>query len=927
MNSKELLNQKAFQGLHRRYGGRPDFPERQRKAEYELSVINDMGFADYLLIVQDFLEFGRKCGHMPYDEIRWLEANCASMSLEEMVAYVDAHQTEPGISIGPGRGSAAGSEVCFELGITNIDPTRYDLMFERFLNPSRKTMPDIDTDFSFESRTLTIEYCKKKYGYDCVCGISTVAQAAPKGAIRLTARALATKEIQKNGLNPESEKAEVIRKDFLQMADKIAKFIPADTKHLADYMQELKEKFANDKTCLQIIKVSQLVEGTITNTGTHAAGVIIADKPVSNHIALMYDTNNNVYRTQCDMVQAEGIHGLLKMDFLGLRTLSTLTFAARLVKARTGEWIDFNKIPVENTVIQERIKTEMTATVFQFSSAFMKQIIKKIRPNTFEDLILINAIGRPGPMQYIDPIAAVKSGLTKPEYIIPEIGTILDKTYGYPVYQEQITQLMQMAGMTMAEADNIRKYMSKKKEKEFMKYKPRFIEGFVAKGADRTKTEEFWNQLVEFAKYAFNKSHAAAYVDVAYKCAYMMHYHPVEWMCASLEYAQNTEEILSIIEDAKKLGIQVLPPDVNKSKSTFCVEDDHTVRFGICAIKGCGESLKEILDKTTYASSLAEYMLQTRFGQGVLHTLIKAGAMDCFSDNRKALKNAVNILTTKLENIKKKEKAIAINNKIIYAIDNSHPTQDNWREIFEQYGLKVKTKNMPTKAKKLEDNQKKEAEIQVLVQQMMSFQIGTCFEDEFERMKEEKEVLGLYLSKHPVDLYDISPNVETLNNVFQGEHVIAGIVTEVLHKKTKAGAPIIFLTLEDKTGKQRINCWAKETENFGAYIKEDAVLEITADVKTKVEEIKDENGEKQVYTTTEMKVVSVKVPERKEQINERLVTTHFATIEEAAGFLNSHTQYIDNEKGIRLRIVINNRQIFTSKAKYNQCILIAKENT
>lgn len=919
-DSKELLREKALKGMYKKYAGFANLEEIIKRTEYELEIIIQMGFADYLLIVQDFLEFGRKCGHMPYDKVTWLEHNCQNMTIEQMVAFVEANQTEPGIAIGPGRGSAAGSIVCYELGITNIDPLKHDLMFERFLNPSRVSMPDIDSDFSFESRTLAIEFVRKKYGHDCVCGITTVAQAAPKGAIRLTARALAAKVIDKNGYDDKSEKAETIRKDYLQMADKIAKSVPNELNiKLVDCYDDLVQKFATDVTCKEIIEISRIVEGMLTNTGTHAAGIIIADKSISNYISLMYDTNNNVFRTQCDMLQAEGIHGLLKFDFLGLRTLSTLTFAARLVKERTGEFIDFDSIPIENDIIQKTIRKGLTSTVFQFASAFMKQIIKKIKPDTFEDMILINAIGRPGPMQFIDPIAAVKAGTTKTEYLIPEIQTVLGKTYDYPVYQEQIMELMQMAGMTLAEADNIRKYMSKKKEEKFMEYKPRFMNGFTSKRANPEKTEEFWNQLVEFAKYAFNKSHAAAYVDVAYKCAYMLLNHPVEWICASLQYSQTTEEMLAIIEDAKILGIKVLQPDVNKSKASFSIEDDHTVRFGICAIKGCGDSLKDVINTLPYSNSLAEFVLNSRFGKGILTSLAEAGALDSFSDNREAIKNAIEVLADKLDDLKKKEKAILLDKEIIEILDSGEATKDNWKDVFASHGIKLKVKNMPTRSKKLESIKKKEIEVEIFKREMMSFQIGTCYEDEFERMKKEKEALGFYLTKHPLDLYNISSEVENLNEIFEKEHVIAGVVTEVLHKKTKAaGTPIIFFTLEDKTGKQKINCWTKETENFGHFIKEDAVLEVTVDVKSKIDAVTEE-------ITTEMKVVSIKEPEIKKQVNERYITMHFKTVEEAADFLNTQVAYIDERNGVKIRVVIDNRKIFTSNAKYNQCIAILRE--
>ena len=919
-DAKQLLRQKAYEGLTTRYQGRPDMDDLMDKTEYELNTICNMGFADYLLIESDFLVFCRKVGHMPYDKINWLEKNCGTMGLDQMVTYVESNMTEPGIGIGPGRGSAAGSIVCYECGITNIDPTEHGLKFERFLNPKRVSMPDIDSDFSFETRTIGIEYVKKLYGNDCVCGISTVATAAPRGSIRLVARALTAKVLKEKNIKKDSEEGENIKKEFLNLADKIAKTIPMDPgTTLTSCMEDLKILFSDDAIAMQLIDLALLIEGSVTNTGTHAAGIIITDKPVKNYIALTYDTENKVYKTQCDMVEAEGIHGLLKFDFLGLRTLSTLTYAARQLYHDKGIYVDFDKIPVEPEVIA-LIRQKLTNTVFQFSSNFMKQIIDQIKPDTFADLIMINAIGRPGPMQYITPIAQVKAGNVKAEYIVPELESILGPTYGYPVYQEQIMELMQFAGMTLGEADNVRRFMSKKKAEKFMKYKPKFVDGMVARGADRQKAESFWEQLVEFAKYAFNKSHADAYVDVAYKCAWFLYHYPAYWLASSMQYSQYSshamEELLGAIQDAKAIGIEILPPDINKSSATYSVEGDKAIRFGITAIKGCGDSLKDIIDKKQVFTSIPDVMWETGFGAGVMSSLAQAGAFDSFADNRKAMQSYIEILAAKKDRIKTKIKTQAQNKLIVSLLESGEATSSNWKEAFESHGLKLNVKNMPSASKKKESIAKYESEINGLLKDFYETKIGTCSEDRRERMKEEKEKLGLYVTEHPIDYYEKPVNNTLLNEIYEGEYTVSGIVTEVIHKKTKAkGTPIIFFKLEDTTGEQKINCWTRETEEFGDLIREDAALAVKIKAKAIYDDIADEYK-------VESSVIEITTLKEKVSSSEQLINMHFATIDEAANFLNERTQYIDNKNGYFIRVIINNRQVFKSKEKYLNVIAI-----
>lgn len=842
IDSAKELEKCAHEGLNRRYAGSADWEKAVRKTEYELSVIQKMGFCDYLLIVKDFLEICRMAGTMSYEHIEFMQTNMSSMTLEGMLEYIKAHTGEdPAESIGPGRGSAAGSIVCYEIGITNIDPIKYGLMFERFLNPERVSMPDIDSDFSYEVRPIGIEFCRKKYGEGAVCGINTESTASAKADIKLVARAFAKRDGE--GFTESEQKN--IQKQYLRAADDICRLIPNTPDiTLKACMEDIVAECGEDPMLMNIVNTALTMEGCVTNYGTHAAGIIIGDQDLSAYIAKMWDIKNKVYKVQCDMNEAEGNYKLLKMDFLGLRTLSIITKAVRLIKKHHGITIDIDQIPFEPEVFREIFCKRRTADVFQFESNFMKDNLRQMPPNDIMDLIMINAVGRPGPMDFIPDIAAVKSGEKLPEYLIPEMEEILKETYGFPVYQEQIIQLMQLAGMSAGEADNVRRHMSKKHTEEFEAYRPKFVEGMVARGADRQKTVAYWDSLVSFSKYAFNKSHAAIYSVIAYQTAWLKYHYPTEFLCACMIFNEQIENIPKLLEDAKDFGVEMVTPNINNSHPDFdVIEADGKlkIQFGICSVKGCGDSLTNMLDENEYFQSLGEFIDRKRFPEATVIKLVQAGAMDDFGNSRTKLKELTHELYTRLDKIKDTEKKLEdAKAKLKVLQDNASyfstlaKGDDSWKPVFEAAGIKVTTKTIPNANKLNQSISEKTELLEQLRNDFYSLSVAPGQDDELKRLAEENEVLGSYVSGHPADLFEIPTGGITVNQIdHEMKHVkVMGLVKDLrirYHKEN--GQPMAFFTLEDGFGSIKANCFTKAYANFGDVLEEGRIVEISGSVK------------------------------------------------------------------------------------------------
>lgn len=794
--AEEALDRLCKKGIEWRFPNGGFDETYQKRLEYELNIIKKMGFVDYHLIVHDMLDFGRKLGHVPESRFKYLQEHIHDMTYEEIVKYVEEDQSEIGYYIGPGRGSAAGSLVCFVLGITSIDPIKHDLLFERFLNEERVTMPDIDSDIAQEARPLLIIFLKKKYGEDALCCILALGYEKARGSIRTSGRVKGSKDKQD-------------QKAYNSLSDKIAKRIPAGVESLEDCKEDLYEEFKDNKDAIEIIDGALIIQGQPKNYTMHAAGVIISDNDdVSDYIPLMMDENNHVWKSQVDKETVEKV-GCLKMDLLGLKNLDIITKTIRLIKKRYGIAIDVDNLPYEQEVYTNIMATGETNAVFQLESNGMKNVNKQFKPNCFDDIILLLAVFRPGPMQYIPKIIQVKQGKMQPEYIIPEMKEVLDSTYGYPIYQEQLMEIFhKFAGFSKGKADIIRRYMSKKKTEKFQQFKVQFIEGMVNRGADPIKTEVFWNELVDFSKYAFNKSHAAVYAKISYITAYLKYYYPAEYICSVLNtYETKTliTKIHNLTSYLTKKGIHLLPPDVNESEAGFSITPQGDMRFGLSCIKGIGNSCEIVVAKKPY-TSFRDFVQKTSFSK--TDVLINAGALDIFNANRQALlysysecKKALSKITDKASSLKEYEEKMTI------VQTSKSPLTD-----LVKAGYKLKTvpkKEILEKRMEVVKNELKELEAEynhILIPSGIK-------ETKAERLEKEKELLGVYVSENPLDEYKkpqelgctpIADATVTKNGK------IMGIVSNIDIKKRKSdGSDMAFFQIEDKTGMMKVNCFVE----------------------------------------------------------------------------------------------------------------------
>ena len=927
----------ANENIEWRFPGKKGWTkEYEDRLEYELGIICKMGYADYHLIVQDFLNFGRRLGHLTDDELAYVTEHISKMSLSELNDYVNSHQDEVGLTIGPGRGSAVGSLVCYLLGITSIDPIKYDLLFERFLNPERISMPDIDSDFASEIRDLVIEYVKKLYGENAVTCIMTRGTQACKGSVRNCAR------LRGSELYDDTTA-------FLALGDMISKKIPSkpgtsfssimdiyDTrvgKHyesLDDYNddvlknasgRELCEKienlpsevqvtrlyellvkeFADNENALKILEDAKLVEGTFTHYGSHAAGVIISDNAdVSDYVALMWDDKKKIWKTQCDMIEAED-QGLLKMDFLGLNNLSIITKALRYIRQRHGKSIDPEKLEIDPAVLANIYAAGKTNNVFQFESGGMKQMLKRFGPTSIFDILLLNAAYRPGPMQYLDGIVDVKNGRKPIEYLIPELKPILSNTYGAIIYQEQVMRIFQdLGGYTLGGADLVRRFMSKKKyaklahEREsFIKGDPeRNIKGCEANGIDAEKANQLFDQMMDFAAYAFNKSHACAYAMVSYYTAWLKYYYPLEYFCAVLNSIE-LEKIPSVMEDCKYFNITVLPPNINESLNQFVIVDDKIV-FGLGSVKNVGDSaIPLIAERTTNGkfTSLKDFAKRGHVKKDATEALIKAGALDLFNNNREALLRAFPSLIEHMQKMTDKTAVIEAKTAELEAL----------KAEFE--AGKVTEKDYSKREKTLlRSINTAQAAATVAQEALDEWKIPVIIEDTKTRLANEKEMLGVYVSSHPLDEYVKGANmkgVTSISDIVTGKKdtTIMGIIKGLnIRQRKKDGANMAFFQLEDKTGEIEVCCFTKAFEEFGELIHEDEVVKLVGTCNEEAGFNDDETVVRKFYVS---KVLTVK-PYRSD------IILHVKDIEEYTEKCNDIIEYYATTDGHNLLIHIDN---------------------
>ena len=770
---KARLRRLAEEGIAWRYPNPGDFTSGHReRMDYELEVIDKLGYSDYLCIVQDFLNYGR---------------SLANDNPEGL-----------GYTVGPGRGSAVGSLVCYLTGITGVDPIRYGLLFERFLNTDRVSMPDIDSDFDMEVRGKVIEYVKQKYGEKAVCCILAKGTLAAKAAVRNVARVLGD-ELYGDGMR------------LYDKGGQIAEQIPnIPGIQLSEVKEHLEKTFAGDADALQIIHDAQLVEGAVINHSMHAAGVIISDNEnVGDYIPLMYNREKELWMSQCDMVEAEKQAHVMKMDFLGLRTLNIISDTIRAVYRNQGVRIEIEKVPFEERVFDNIFSKGCTTGVFQFESDGMRNMLKQFKPKTIDELILLVAVYRPGPLQYLKEILSNKQGTTTPHYLVPQMKDILDETCGKPVYQEQIMMIAhKIAGFTMGEADVIRAAIAKKQLDKLAKYQDKFIGGLIKAGAPKAGAEEFWQEMQDFGRYAFNKSHACGYAHVAYYTAYLKELYPTEFMCATLNYTP-IEKLPMMLQECKNLGITLLPPDVNVSESGFTGKNGQ-IRFGIGNIKSVGESANGIFTERVNGafSSLSDLLSRVNLKKNVAEALIQSGALDSLHGSRQGMLYALPTLLEDISQIRKKEATV-------------HELSESEQSGMTDKELKSLRRRISNASGKLEEYRYRYSRTEIPEEML---------EDNLLRLEKERELLGIYQSGDPLANYPGVKNnrTATISEAKENQNAtLCGIVRDlVIRNRASDNASMGFFKLADETAVMEVCCFAKTYAACGMYLKEGAVVAV-----------------------------------------------------------------------------------------------------
>ena len=757
-SSWEYLNKLCFEGLQKHYGvdGQPPKQELIDRLNYELGIIQKMGYVDYFLIVWDFIKYAK----------------------------------DNDIMVGPGRGSAAGSIVSYCLGITNIDPIKYQLLFERFLNPERVSMPDIDIDFCFERRQEVIDYVVRKYGPDRVVQIVTFGTLQAKGVIRDVGRVMDLP---------------------YAFVDSIAKMVPQELgmtlEKALDMNTELKGLYETDEQVKTLIDMSKRLEGLPRHSSMHAAGVVISQKSVDEYVPLSLGSDGSV-TTQFTMTTLENL-GLLKMDFLGLRTLTVIQNAVQLVEKNTGRKIDIDNLNFDDKAVLESIGTGKTDGIFQLESAGMKSFMKELKPQSLEDIIAGISLYRPGPMDFIPQYIRGKNDQSSITYDCPQLEPILAPTYGCIVYQEQVMQIVRdLAGYTLGRSDLVRRAMSKKKGDVMKQERHNFVygnpeegvPGCIANGISEIVANRIYDEMMDFAKYAFNKSHAAAYAVVAYQTAYLKYYYPVEFMAALMtSVIDNPGKVSEYIYTCRQMGIQILPPDINVGEGRFSV-DGGNIRYGLAAIKSIGRPVIEAIvaereERGPYKhlKDFIERLSGKEVNKRTIESFIKAGALDSLHGTRKQF-------------------------MMIYI------------KIMDQVGQerKYSMTGQMSLFDMVSEEQKKEFEIPLP-------NVG-----EYEKetlLAFEKEVLGIYISGHPMEEYEAKwrKSISATTADFQideetnrtkvrdgAREIIGGMITGKTIKHTKTGKPMAFLTIEDLLGTVEVVVFPKDYEKNRNYLNEDS---------------------------------------------------------------------------------------------------------
>ncbi|HLX62620.1 MAG TPA: DNA polymerase III subunit alpha [Planctomycetota bacterium] len=777
-DANEYFHHQVMSGIAQRYGS-PAPDAIMARANEEIRVLQKMGFVEYLLIVWDIIREARARG----------------------------------IPVGPGRGSAAGSIACYALGITNLDPMKYNLIFERFVNEGRNEMPDIDIDFCQSRRAEVIEYVQEKYGRECTANIVTFNAMLAKGAVRDVGR--------------------VLDRDLSEV-NRIAKLIPMapgkkvtlkaapnprgendETTYAVDDEPELHSLYNTEPNVAELIDLARKCEGIARNTGCHAAGLVIADQPVTEYCPL-YRDKNGMLLTQYEMAHIDNV-GLLKIDFLGLETLTKLQVTCNLIKERHGSnvreplteegVIDLDKIPLDDAKTYRMLGRGDARAVFQFESEGMRNLLVDARPDCLDDLTALNAMYRPGPMGNIPSFCGRKHGREPIEYMVPQLEPILKDTYGIIVYQEQVMQIAnQLANFSLSEADSLRKAMGKKKKDLMDKYGVQFVEGCKKNGIDAQKAKELYDLIAKFAEYGFNKSHAAAYAFVAYQTAYLKANYAAEFMAGNMSLEQgNTGKVVEYIDESRRMNLDVLPPDINKSGLRFGIENDNLLRFSLSAIKGVGEKAVESIvaerEKKGPFKDLFDFCERVdgkNANKGCMESLIKAGAFDAISQGFGRATLIAALEDAMANGAKQREDRDSGQMNLFGGDDANTPASS----------AKARMPQVPEWSDK-------------------------------QRLEEEKKVLGFYFSGHPLaearELVEglSSCSIKALNEIPEGYEVVLGVyVTAVRTTFTKAkNEKMAVLTVEDFTASTQVVVFPRTYEKYKQLVQPDRILFVRGKIK------------------------------------------------------------------------------------------------
>ena len=837
----DYLAKLTMDGAHRRYGEQLT-EEQEERLKFELHIMKTMGFPGYFLIVQDFIRAARE---------------------------------ELDVSVGPGRGSAAGSAVAYCLGITQIDPIAYDLLFERFLNPDRISLPDIDVDFDDDGRGRVLNWVTQKYGKEKVAHIITYGTMATKLAIKDVAR---------------------VQKLMLSESDRLCKLVPdkipdkkLNLQNAIDYVPELKAAEQSDNPILRdTIRYAKMLEGNVRNTGVHACGTIICRDDITDWVPVSTaddkETGEKMLVTQYEGSVIEDT-GLIKMDFLGLKTLSIIKDAVENIRLTKGVKIDIDDFTIINDPATYRLYGEgRTVGTFQFESAGMQKYLRELQPSTFEDLIAMNALYRPGPMDYIPDFIARKHGRSPIEYDIPVMEKYLKDTYGITVYQEQVMLLSRLlANFTRGESDTLRKAMGKKLKDKLDHLKPKFIEGGRKNGHDPKVLEKIWGDWEKFASYAFNKSHATCYSWVAYQTAYLKANYPSEYMAAVLSRnLTNIEQLTLYMNECKRMGISVMGPDINESMRTFSSNAAGDVRFGLAAVKGVGTAAVESIIAERKANGpfkdiydFVERVNYSLVNRKCLENLAYAGAFDSISDFARCK---------------------------YFGVDLRDSSGITFIEQLMRYGQRFQTEQNNAQQSLFGGGEHVDIQRPVL---------PACADwSQLEKLTKEREMVGLYLSAHPLDDYKIIidhmcktqlSELENLDALKGQEIAVAGMVVGVQNLMTKTGKPWGKFKLEDYNGGHEFALFGKDYENFRKYLFPDYFLFVRGRVQAKPYNDKE----------LEFKIISmVQLQEMRDTIKEMIVQLPIEEVTEA--FIHDLTERVRESKGdtlLRLNVYDRGAQV------------------